>query len=254
MFESLHGMTVVMTGAGSGPGLGRELPLAFSRAGANLILNHFLDDEDSMQTFAEELRSEGTAVDLVRGDISEERTSAELVRKALESHGRADVLVNNAGISTPAPLEDISLAAWRQMLDVNLTGVFLATKAVIPQMKSQGFGRIISIASQVGQKGSVEHAHYAAAKAGVIGFTKSVAREVGGNGITVNCVAPGPVQTRLMGEVSVEWREQKLAELVIPHFGTPEQITPSVLMLASSPGGDLYTGQTLGPNAGDVMQ
>ena len=254
MFESLHGMTVVMTGAGSGPGLGRELPLAFSRAGANLILNHFLDNEDSMQTFAEELRSEGAAVDLVHGDISEEGTSAELARRALESHGRVDVLVNNAGISTPAPLEDISLAAWRQMLDVNLTGVFLPTKAVIPQMKSQGFGRIISIASQVGQKGSVEHAHYAAAKAGVIGFTKSVAREVGENGITVNCVAPGPVQTRLMGEVSAEWREQKLAELVIPHFGTPEQIAPSVLMLASSPGGDLYTGQTLGPNAGDVMQ
>jgi 3-oxoacyl-[acyl-carrier protein] reductase len=99
----------------------------------------------------------------------------------------------------------------------------------------------------------VDHSHYAAAKAGVIAFTKSVAREVASDGITVNCVAPGPLEAGLMREVPVGWKEAKRAELVIPRFGTPEQVVPSVLLLASRPDGDLYTGQTLGPNCGDVM-
>ncbi|WP_101844457.1 SDR family NAD(P)-dependent oxidoreductase [Zhihengliuella sp. ISTPL4] len=253
MFESLRDRVVIVTGAGSGPGMGREIPLAFARAGSHLILNHLIDSSHDMQGFADELRALGAQVDLVHGDIAREETSAALVDTALARHGRVDVLVNNAGISTPAPLVDISLEQWQRMLDVNLTGVFLPTRAVLPHMIAAGGGRVISISSQVGQKGSEEHAHYAAAKAGVIAFSKSVAREVGRHGITVNCVAPGPIQTRLMGEVTDDWRAGKLAELVIPRFGTPEEVVPSVLLLASSPGGDLYTGQTLGPNSGDVM-
>jgi len=253
VFESLRGKTVIVTGAGSGQGIGRELPVAFARAGANLVLNHFLDDETAMGEFQDELEGLGAAVEMLHGDISQEATAERLVATATSKHGTVDVLVNNAGISTPAPVTELSLEAWQRMLDVNLTGVFLPTRAVLPTMIAQKAGRIISIASQVGQKGSEEHAHYAAAKAGVIGFTKSVAREVGRHGITVNCVAPGPVQTRLMGEVSDEWREHKLSELVLPRFGTPDEISPSVLMLASTPEGNLYTGQTLGPNSGDVM-
>lgn len=217
------------------------------------MLNYLVDRPEEMESYCNELRAHNVRVDAIRGDISAQETSQELVDRALERDGRIDFLVNNAGISTPAPVEEISLESWNRMLAVNLTGVFLPTQAVLPSMRSVGFGRIISIASQVGQKGSEEHAHYAAAKAGVIGFTKSVAREVGRDGITVNCVAPGPVQTRLMGEVSDTWRDGKLAELVIPHFGEPQDVVPSVLLLASSPGGDLYTGQTLGPNSGDVM-
>jgi 3-oxoacyl-[acyl-carrier protein] reductase len=253
MFESLRDQTVIVTGAGSGPGMGREIPAAFARAGANLVLNYLIDPADEMEAFADSLRAQGVAVDLVAGDISQEETSAALAGTALSRHGRIDVLINNAGISTPAPVVDITLDQWRRMLDVNLTGVFLPTRAVLPTMIEAGFGRVISIASQVGQKGSEEHAHYAAAKAGVIGFTKSVAREVGRHGVTVNCVAPGPIQTRLMGEVSDDWRAGKLAELVLPRFGTPEEVVPSILLLAASPSGDLYTGQTLGPNSGDVM-
>jgi 3-oxoacyl-[acyl-carrier protein] reductase len=253
VFESLRGKTVIVTGAGSGHGIGRELPLAFARAGANLVLNHFLDDDAAMQEFRHKLEGFGVEVENVQGDISKEATAQNLVATAIAKHETIDVLVNNAGISTPAPITELSLDAWQRMLDVNLTGVFLPTRAVLPTMIAQKSGRIISIASQVGQKGSEEHAHYSAAKAGVIGFTKSVAREVGRHGITVNCVAPGPVQTRLMGEVSEQWRQNKLSELVLPRFGTPEEISPSVLLLASSPAGDLYTGQTLGPNSGDVM-
>lgn len=253
MLESLRGQTAIITGAGAGAGMGREIPLAFAKAGANLVLNYLLDSREEMEEYADSLRAFGSEVALIEGDIAQEETSAALVETALTRDGRIDVLVNNAGISTPAPVVDIELAQWNRMMAVNLTGVFLPTKAVLPSMCAAGFGRVISIASQVGQKGSEEHAHYSAAKAGVIGFTKSVAREVGRFGVTVNCVAPGPIQTRLMGEVSEEWRQGKLAELVIPRFGTPDEVVPSVLFLASSPGGNLYTGQTLGPNSGDVM-
>ena len=120
-------------------------------------------------------------------------------------------------------------------------------------MIQQKSGRIINIASQVGQKGSVEHCHYAAAKAGVIGFTKSLAREVGKYNITANCIAPGPIETQLMGVVSDEWRKNKEAELVLPRFGELEEILPTAVFLAAEPDGNLYTGQTLGPNLGDVM-
>ena len=253
MFDSLRGRTVVVTGAGSGPGMGREIPAAFAQVGANLVLNYLIDPVEEMESFANSLRACGVRVDIIPGDISLESTSKELVDIALGRDGRIDVLVNNAGISTPARLVDITLDQWNRMLAVNLTGVFLPTRAVLPTMCDAGFGRVISIASQVGQKGSEEHAHYSAAKAGVIGFTKSVAREVGRFGITANCVAPGPIHTRLMGEVSEEWRQGKLEALVLPRFGRPEEVVPSVLLLASSPGGDLYTGQTLGPNSGDVM-
>ena len=120
-------------------------------------------------------------------------------------------------------------------------------------MIKQNFGRIINISSQIGQKGSVEHCHYCAAKAGMIGFTKALAREVGDKGITVNCIAPGPIKTQLSKNTSEEWLSNKAKELVIPRFGEIEEVLPSAIFLASEPDGNLFTGQTLGPNCGDVM-
>ena len=139
------------------------------------------------------------------------------------------------------------------MLEVDLTSCFLTCKYAVPHMIRQRFGRIINLSSQIAQKGSVEHCHYAAAKAGLIGFTKSLAREVGRYNITVNCIAPGPIETQLMGVVSDEWRRQKESELVLPRFGELEEILPTAVFLAAEPDGNLYTGQTLGPNLGDVM-
>lgn len=252
-YSSLLGKSVVITGAGTGRGLGRELCLGFARAGAHLTLNVYRDDEEDVTSLLHELRSFGVRASSIEGDISTETVANEVVDAALGAYGRVDVLVNNAGISTPTLVHEMSLAVWQRMLDVNLTGVFLPTRAVLKVMLKQQSGRIINIASQVGQKGGVEHAHYAAAKAGVIAFTKSVAREVGSSGITANCIAPGPLDTRLMENVSAQWRTNKINELVIPRLGLAEEVVPSALFLASSPGGDLYTGQTLGPNCGDVM-
>lgn len=253
MNMSVENKSVVITGVGGGPGLGWELPLAFARAGATLTLNAYQESAQDLSDLSAELKALGTEPEIVTGDISTEAVAQDLVDTAVARHGRVDVLVNNASISTPSRCQEMTLEQWQRTIDVNLTSVFLTTRAALKPMTTQRSGRIVNIASQVGQKGAVEHGHYAAAKAGVIAFTKSIAREVGGLGITANCVAPGPLNTRLMRNVSDEWREQKFAELVIPRFGEPSEVVGSVLFLASDPTGNLYTGQTLGPNCGDVM-
>ncbi len=124
------------------------------------------------------------------GDISKEETTNKLISNTIGEYGKIDILVNSAGISTPTLIHEMDLRTWNRMIEVNLTSVFLTTRLVVPYMIKNKFGRIINISSQVAQKGSVEHSHYAAAKAGVIGFTKSVALELGNYGITANCIAP----------------------------------------------------------------
>jgi len=142
---------------------------------------------------------------------------------------------------------------WDEMIRVNLRGTFLCCKYILPHMLENEFGRIINISSQLAQIGGIDLTHYCAAKAGVLGFTKSLAREVGDRGITVNCIAPGPTETNLIKDLSDEWKTERKNELVIPRFGKPEEIAPTALFLVSEPDGNLYTGQTLGPNSGDVM-
>jgi len=249
----LQGKVAIITGASAGFGMSRGFPEGFAREGANLVLNHFGQNAEEMENFRLELENSGVRVLLVEGDVSREETAVRLVDTAMEAFGKIDILLNNAGISKPKLLVDMRYEDWKRMLGVHLDGVFLTCRQVLPHMIQNRFGRIINIASQVGQKGSIEHCHYAAAKAGMIGFTKSLAREVGQYGITANCIAPGPIVTQLMGEVSEEWVQRKAAELVLPRFGKIEEVVPSAIFLASEPDGNLYTGQTLGPNLGDVM-
>jgi 3-oxoacyl-[acyl-carrier protein] reductase len=163
------------------------------------------------------------------------------------------VLVNNAGILTECRVQDMSASMFDDMIAVDLRSVFLCSRAALPSMLEHGFGRIINIASQLGQKGGQGLAHYSAAKAGVIGFTRALAREVGANGITANCIAPGPIETPLGGDLSDEWIDTLRAGLPLKRFGQPHEVAPTAVLLASDPGGNLYTGQTLGPNSGDVM-
>ncbi len=251
--KKLNGKITVMTGAGCGYGMSSGFPDLFAREGSHLVLNYYRQDPQGMAGFTEKLKSYGVKVVLVEGDISDETVAKKLIDTAVDEFGRIDVLINCAGISNPKPLTEITTEDWNRMIAVDLTSNYFTCKYAVPVMIRQKFGRIINIASQVGQKGSVEHCHYAAAKAGVIGFTKSLAREVGKYNITANCIAPGPIETQLMGVVSDEWRKNKEAELVIPRFGELEEILPSAVFLASEPDGNLYTGQTLGPNLGDVM-
>ncbi len=253
MRVKLKNKVAVITGAGPGGGIGYTIATTFLQEGAKVSLNYLARNFEEKKAFKNEMNKYGDNVFITEGDITKEETSEKLISNTIEKYGKIDILVNSAGISTPALLQDMSVSNWDRMLDVNLKSVFLTTRLVVPTMISNGFGRIINISSQVGQKGSVEHCHYAAAKAGVIAFTKSVAMELGEYGITANCIAPGPIETQLMGEVSEKWRREKIQELVIPRLGKVEEVAPTAVFLASSPDGNLYTGQTLGPNNGDVM-
>lgn len=240
----LDGRRCLITGAASG--IGAAVARAFACAGAALAL---VDrDADRLERDAADLP--GTRH---RTDLTDPAAVHAVVEDALEAHGGIDVLVNCAGILSEVPLVEMDLATWQHMIDVDLNSVFLTCRAVTPHMLSAGGGRIINVASQLGQKGGEGLTHYSAAKAGVIGFTKALAREVSGHGVLVNAIAPGPITTPLIDGLSPEWKRSKEAELPLGRFGTADEVAPSAVLLASDPGGNLYTGQTLGPNSGDVM-
>ena len=249
----LEKKVAVIAGAGCGNGMGRSFPEAFAMEGADLVLNYHKQPSGQMEDYIESLRSYGVKVFGLEGDISQEATARDLIGLAVKEFGRVDILLNTQGITGEALTEELSLEQWERMHAVHLTSMFLTCRYAVPIMKQQRYGRIINIASQTGQKGAVRLSHYASAKAGIIGFTKCLARETGAYNITVNCIAPGPIQTQMLDAASDSWKQDKLAELVLPRFGLLEEVTPTAIFLASEPDGNLYTGQTLGPNCGDVM-
>ncbi|PLR79828.1 3-oxoacyl-ACP reductase [Bacillus canaveralius] len=247
----LKGKAAIITGAGQG--IGKAIALSYAKEGANLSLNVYGLDEERVKLLVKELTDFDVQVIVTEGDITDEKIVKELVTNTMNAYGRIDILVNNAGILTQSLIQDMSVEMWDRMIEVDLKSVFLTTRQVVPYMISQKSGRIINTASQLGQKGGVELSHYAAAKAGVIGFTKSIALELGKYGITANCIAPGPIETELVAGINEEWKIQKRSELAIPRFGKAEEVAPTAVLLASDPDGNIYTGQTLGPNSGDVM-
>ncbi|WP_380173449.1 SDR family oxidoreductase [Kineococcus sp. DHX-1] len=240
----LQGRTALVTGAASG--IGAAIARAYAAEGADLVL---VDrDAERVQGLAAALGARAHTVDVTHADATRQ-----LVDGVAADHGRIDVLVNCAGILTEVLLVEMDVETWDRMIDVDLRSVFLLTRWVAPHMVRQGWGRVVNVASQLGLKGGESLTHYSAAKAGVIGFTKAAARELAPHGVLVNAIAPGPVSTPLVDGLSPEWKEAKQAELPLGRFGLPEEIAPTAVLLASDPGGNLYVGQTLGPNSGDVM-
>lgn len=250
MGGKLSGKCAIVTGASRG--IGREIARRFAAEGADVCIN-CVRSLDAAESLASECREYGVRTLVVQADVGQAEAARRLVDTALDEFGRVDVLVNNAGVLTQCRVEDMTIEMWDEMLVSDLRSVFLCTRFVLPSMLERGRGRIINIASQLGQKGGVELAHYSAAKAGVIGFTRALAREVSDRGITANCIAPGPIETDMIDEISAEWKVLKRSELPLPRFGLVNEVAGSAVFLASEPDGNLYTGQTLGPNCGDVM-
>lgn len=247
----LKGKKALITGGASG--IGKEIAESYAREGADIVVNYRSRQQEA-QDLKESIEEKyKVKVEIVKADITDEQQVNELVTFSLEKMGKIDILVNSAGILNQSPFVDLSIETWDQMIGVNLRGPFLMIKAVLPHMIEEKFGRIINISSQLAQIGGVEVAHYTASKAGLIAMTKSLAREVGVHGITANCIAPGPIETDMISNVDDEWKETKEKGLAIPRFGKVEEVAPSAVFLASEPDGNLYTGQTLGPNSGDVM-
>ena len=175
-----------------------------------------------------------------------------MVEGVIGAFGGIDVLVNNAGVLSISPLEEMPVGEWDRVLGVNLRGTFLCCRSVLPHMLGRGEGRIVNVASQLGQIGAPGLAHYSASKGGVIAFTKALAREVAARGVLVNAVAPGPISTGIMPPQSEEQDEALKASLPIKRFGEVDEVAPTVVFLASNDA-SYYVGQTLGPNGGDVM-
>lgn len=247
----LKGKKALITGGASG--IGKEIAESYAREGADIVVNYRSRQKEALDLKESIEKMYKVKVEIVKADITDEQQVNELVTFSLEKMGKIDILVNSAGILNQSPFVDLSIDTWDQMIGVNLRGPFLIIKAVLPHMIEEKFGRIINISSQLAQIGGVEVAHYTASKAGLIAMTKSLAREVGIHGITANCIAPGPIETDMISNVDNEWKETKEKGLAIPRFGKVEEVAPSAVFLASEPDGNLYTGQTLGPNSGDVM-
>jgi 3-oxoacyl-[acyl-carrier protein] reductase len=238
--QLLDGRRALVTGAASG--IGRAVAEHFIAAGATVVV---ADRDPAVEGVAADL---GAAEGLVFDATSEQQ-----VQDAVGSLDGIDVLVTSHGILTQSSLAEMSTETWQQTLDVDLTSVFLLNRAVLPGMLAHGGGRIINVASQLGIKGGESLAHYAAAKAGVIAMTKSLALEVSARGVLVNAIAPGPIETPLVDGIDEDWKAAKRLELPLGRFGVPDEVAPTAVLLASDPGGNLYVGQVLGPNSGDVM-
>ncbi len=244
----LSGRKALVTGAARG--IGHAIAIAFAKEGADVAV---LDlKRENAEATAAEARECGVTAIAVAADVGNEEQVKRAVAEATAALGRIDILVNNAGIDTTSTIVDMPTAMWDEMMIVNLRSVFLCSRAVLPAMIERKWGRIISVSSQLAHKGAAEMAHYAAAKAGVIGFTRSLAYEVTRDGITVNAICPGPVDTELFRNIPEAWRRRKLAELPIGRAGRVDEIAPVAVLLASDEG-SYFVGASLNPNGGDYM-
>ena len=232
---------------GSGRGIGRAIALKLAEVGATVVVSDILEKE--AEAVAKEIKAAGGQSLAVMADVSSAADVARLVEATIKACGRIDILVNNAGIARDQLLVRMSEEDWDRVLDVDLKSVFLCTKAVLRPMLKKRWGRIISLSSIAGVMGNPGQANYASAKAGIIGFTRTVAREVGSHSITVNAIAPGFIETEMTRQIKEEQRQEIKKLIPLNRFGTPQDVAEAVAFLASEEAGYI-TGQVLGVNGG----
>lgn len=247
MSDLLAGKVAIVTGASRG--IGRAIALELAQAGAKVAVNYTSSNTAAAEVVAEIVKGGGEAL-AIQADVSTADRIDALVATVMDKWGRIDVLVNNAGITRDTLLLRMKLEDWQAVIDTNLTGVFLATRAVSKIMLKQKSGRIINIASVAGQMGNPGQANYSAAKAGVIGFTKTVAKELATRGITVNAVAPGFITTDMTQDLK---SEAILQFIPLGRYGQPEEVAGMVRFLAADPAAAYITGQTFNVDGGMVM-
>ncbi len=246
--QTLRGKVAIITGASRG--IGRAIALELSKQGATIVVNYAASSAAADAVVDTISQAGGTAIAL-QADVSKSDQVDALINAVMEKFSRVDILVNNAGITRDALLLRMKPEDWQSVIDLNLTGVFLCTKAVSKIMLKQRSGRIISITSVAGQMGNPGQANYSAAKAGVIGFTKTVAKELASRGITVNAVAPGFIATDMTSELGNT--EEILKFIPLARFGQPEDIAGMVRFLAADPAAAYITGQVFNVDGGMVM-
>jgi 3-oxoacyl-[acyl-carrier protein] reductase len=237
------GKVALVTGASRG--IGRDTALALARKGASIALNYNKSEKEAKDV-AREIRQTGSRCIELQADVSNGNAVEEMINSIRKSLGPIQILINNAGISRPLKLEEISEKEWDQTIDINLKSAFLITQAVLPDMRSQKYGRIVNISSVAAQLGGVVGPHYAASKAGMIGLTHSYANLLSKEGITVNAIAPALIATEMVA------RNPNATVNLIPvgRLGKVEEVTDVVLMLVEN---GYITGQTINVNGGRYM-
>jgi 3-oxoacyl-[acyl-carrier protein] reductase len=246
---SLQGQIALVTGASRG--IGRAIALALGQAGAHVVINYKGNQSAAEQTLSL-LRAANGNGELRAFNIADEAQVDAAVKQIVDAHQRVDVLVNNAGVTSDSLLMRMKTADWDQVISTNLKGTMLCTKVVSRQMIKQRTGRIVNLSSVVGQMGNVGQSLYAASKAGIIGFTKAMARELASRGITVNAVAPGFIDTDMTTRLPEKLREEFLRSIPLGRFGTCQEVADMVVFLAG-PGGGYVTGQVFNVNGGLYM-
>ena len=246
--KKLAGKVAVVTGGGRG--IGRETVLALAREGANIVILDVLENE--ARATAEDARKLGVEAEAYMADVTNSEGIAEVMKTIVERFGRLNILVNNAGITKDNLLLRMTDEEWDRVLTINLRGTFVCTRAVTRQMLRQKSGRIINIASIVGQIGNPGQANYSASKAGMIGFTKTVAKELGSRQITVNAIAPGFIRTAMTEKLSPEAREAMLRNVPLGQYGEAEDVARAILFLAGDDA-RYITGHVLNVDGGLAM-
>jgi len=245
MRKRLEGKTAIVTGAGRG--IGSAIARELGETGANVIVN-YSTSASSAEELAEEIRTLGPKALAIQADVTDIEQVRNMVNQVIETFGQIDILVNNAGITRDKTLKNMSRENWDEVMYVNLGSVFNCTKLVLPHMLERKSGKIVNISSFVALAGNVGQANYAATKAGIIGFTKSIALEVARHGITVNAVCPGFTETDMLWQVPENIRQRILEKIPMARFGTAEEIAACVRYIVTE--GDYMTAQAISINGG----
>lgn len=245
----LMGKNAVVTGASRG--LGRAIALKLAELGANVILN-YRSSANSVEEVVKAIEEKGVKALAVQGDVSSFEDAKNIIDAAVKNFGSIDILVNNAGITKDGLLMRMKEEDFDNVIEVNLKGVFNCTRHAVPIMMKQRSGRIINISSVVGLAGNAGQANYAAAKAGIIGFTKSTAKEIASRGITVNAIAPGFIQTDMTDVLSDKVKETIMSNIPLKKLGDPEDVAETTAFLAS-PAAKYITGQVISVDGGMHM-
>ena len=245
----LNGKVAIVTGAGRG--IGRAIALQFAENGAKVVIN-YRNSISQVEELLNTIKAAGGDAIAVQADISVDAQAKKLIEEAIKQYGRLDVLVNNAGITKDNLLMRLSEADFDSVIDINLKGTFFCTKYASTVMLKQRSGKIINISSVVGLTGNIGQANYAASKAGVIGMTKAVARELASRGITVNAVAPGFIESDMTNQLSEKVKEATLANIPLKRYGYAVEVANAVSFLASE-AANYITGQVIQVGGGMVM-
>ncbi len=250
MADALFGRVVLVTG--SSRGIGAEIAASAGAQGARVAV-HYRHSADGAQRTAERVRAAGAEAESFQADVSDGAQAEALVARVIERFGRIDGLVNNAGQTQVGPFLEIAPEQWHEVIATDLSAAFHTSRAALPSMLERGNGAIVNVASRLGQMGIAETAAYSAAKAGLIGLTRSLAREFGGRGIRVNAVAPGMIETEMTaGLVQTDEGQRRLRDMPIGRYGRVDEVADAVIFLLSD-ASSFFVGQTLNPNGGGYM-